>query len=146
MIKNILKLFQSETPSALNAYDSKIALAALMVRLAKTDGEYAAIEMTMIDRVLLKRFDLSKDAAQDLRKSAEELESKAPDTVRFTRVIKESVKYEERAGVIEALWSIVLADGDHDDDEHGLMRLVANLLGVNDRDSAFARQRAQKQI
>ena len=74
-----------------------------MVRLAKTDGEYAAIEMTMIDHVLLKRFDLSKDAAQDLRKSAEELESKAPDTVRFTRVIKESVIYEERASVIEAL-------------------------------------------
>jgi uncharacterized tellurite resistance protein B-like protein len=146
MIKNILKLFQSEAPSVLNTDDQQIALAALMVRLAKTDGDYASIEMSMIDRVLLKRFDLSKDAAQELRKSAEELESKAPDTVRFTRVIKEAVIYEERAAVVEALWSIVLADGNHDDEEHGLMRLVANLLGVNDRDSAFARQRAQKQI
>jgi uncharacterized tellurite resistance protein B-like protein len=146
MIKNILKLFQSEASSTLGIDDSQIALAALMVRLAKTDGDYASIEMTMIDRVLLKRFDLNEDAAQELRKSAEELESKAPDTVRFTRVIKEAVVYEERAGVVEALWSIVLADGNHDDEEHGLMRLVANLLGVNDRDSAFARQRAQKQI
>ena len=74
----------------------------------------------------------------------EELEVNAPDNVRFTRVIKEAVPDEDRAGVVEALWSVVLSDGRRDDDENGFMRLVASLLGVNDRDSAFARQRALK--
>ncbi|MDH5798542.1 MAG: TerB family tellurite resistance protein, partial [Paracoccaceae bacterium] len=51
--------------------------------------------------------------------------------------------YEDRLGVIEALWSVVLADGRRDHEEDALLRLVSNLLGVNDRDSALARQRVQ---
>ena len=51
--------------------------------------------------------------------------------------------YEERTGVIEALWEVVLADGVRDQDENTLLRLAANLLGVNDRDSALARQRVE---
>jgi uncharacterized tellurite resistance protein B-like protein len=61
--------------------------------------------------------------------------------VQFTRLIKAAVPYEERIGVIETLWRIAAADGVNAD-EHGLMRLVANLLGVSDRDSGLARQRA----
>ena len=45
--------------------------------------------------------------------------------------------------MIEALWAVVLADGTRDDAENALLRLVANLLGINDRDSALARQRIE---
>ncbi len=40
------------------------------------------------------------------------------------------------------LWQVVLADGTRDQEEDALMRLLASLLGVNDRDSAIARQQA----
>ena len=43
---------------------------------------------------------------------------------------------------MRALWQVVLADGARDAEEDALMRLLASLLGVNDRDSALARQRA----
>ena len=43
--------------------------------------------------------------------------------------------------VVEAMWRVALADGVRDDHEDALLRLVANLLGINDRDSALARQR-----
>lgn len=76
-----------------------------------------------------------------MRAQAEQLESEAPDTVRFTRAIKDAVPYEDRLSVIEALWSVALADGERDHEEDALLRLVANLLGVNDRDSALARQK-----
>jgi uncharacterized tellurite resistance protein B-like protein len=45
--------------------------------------------------------------------------------------------------VVEALWDVALADGIRDAQEEALIRLAANLLGVNDRDSALARQRVQ---
>lgn len=144
MIKDILQAFQAKAPKTLDKDDARIALAALMVRLARTDGDYQQIEISMIDRVLQTRFDLTTADAQALRQKAEEVELQAPDNVRFTRVIKDAVPYEDRAGVVEALWSVVLSDGHRDADEHGFMRLVASLLGVNDRDSAFARQRALK--
>jgi uncharacterized tellurite resistance protein B-like protein len=43
---------------------------------------------------------------------------------------------------VESLWRIAAVDGSISTDERGLMRLVANLLGVADQDSALARQRA----
>ena len=64
--------------------------------------------------------------------------------MQFTRLIKEAVPYEERTGVVETLWRIAAADGINAD-EHGLMRLVASLLGVSDVDSGLARHRALRE-
>jgi uncharacterized tellurite resistance protein B-like protein len=46
--------------------------------------------------------------------------------------------------VVRDLWAVVLADGTRDAEENSMMRLLANLLGVNDRDSALARQSVDK--
>ena len=73
---------------------------------------------------------------------AEAMEAEAPDTVRFTRAIKDAVPYEDRRSVVQSLWTVVLADGERAQEEDALLRLVANLLGVSDVDSAMARQRA----
>ena len=78
-----------------------------------------------------------------MRAEAEVAEAKAQDTVQFTRLIKEAVPYEERTGVVESLWRVAAAGG-IDADERGLMRLVADLLGVSDQDSGLARQRAMR--
>jgi hypothetical protein len=80
-----------------------------------------------IERILGARYGLSPFEATRLRRDAEVLESEAPDTVRFTRAIKDAVPYEDRMGVIEALWDVVLADGVRDDEEDALLRLVAPL-------------------
>ena len=118
------------------------AMAALMVRIAKSDDDYAIAECERIDAILSVLYSLSAAEASALRLQAETLEADAPDTVRFTRAIKEEVPYEERFDVVRALWQVVLADGERDHEEDALMRLLASLLGVNDRDSAIARQRA----
>ena len=118
------------------------AMAALMVRIAKSDDDYAVAECERINAVLSVLYSLSTSEASALRLQAETLEADAPDTVRFTRAIKEEVPYEERFDVVRALWQVVLADGERDHEEDALMRLLASLLGVNDRDSAIARQRA----
>ena len=119
-------------------------MAALLVRIARADGAYERDEISRIDKLLTKRYGLGPFEVSKLRADAELLESEAPDTVRFTRAIKDAVPYEERAGVVEDLWQIVLADGERDHEEDALMRLVAPMLGVNDRDSAHARQRAER--
>ncbi len=47
--------------------------------------------------------------------------------------------------VMVALWSVALADGLREAQEDRLMRLVANLLGLTDVDSALARQKAERE-
>jgi uncharacterized tellurite resistance protein B-like protein len=133
-------LFSSKSPSIERDISASEAMAALMVRIAKSDDDYSATEIARIDAVLGLLYQLSADQAAKLRQTAEALEAEAPDTVRFTRAIKEEVPYEERFDVVRALWQVVLADGARDAEEDALMRLLASLLGVNDRDSALARK------
>jgi uncharacterized tellurite resistance protein B-like protein len=92
------------------------------------------------------RYGLSPFEATKLRGEAEVLEAEAPDTVRFTRAIKDAVPHEDRESVLEAMWDIVLTDGVRDHEEDAMLRLLANLLGINDRDSALARQRVESRI
>lgn len=144
MFNDLLRrLAGPDSPDPLSPTSSRLALAALMVRVARADGRYAPAERDRIDRVLAGRYRLDVAAAADLRTEAEALEAQAPDTVRFTRTIKDAVPYGDREGVVEALWRVAIEDGIHAD-EHGLLRLVTNLLGVSDVDSGLARQRAQE--
>ena len=143
MFADFLARLTRPDPEPLSDPDARLALGALLVRIARSDGDYAQDEVARIDRLLANRYGLSPFEATALRRDAEVLESEAPDTVRFTRAVKDAVPYEERAGVIESLWDVVLADGVRDHEEDALLRLVANLLGVNDRDSALARQRVE---
>ncbi|KZY34936.1 hypothetical protein A3731_18300 [Roseovarius sp. HI0049] len=137
------KLIQPE-PEQLDDADARLALTALLVRIARSDGFYDAAEVAHIERIAARRYGLDASGAQQLRADAEQLESEAPDTVRFTRAIKDSVPYEQRTAVIEALWEVALADGERDADEDALIRMAANFLGISDRDSALARQKVAK--
>lgn len=143
MFADLLKRLTAPAPGPLPFEDARLALAALLVRIARSDGDYAAIETERIDQILSHRYAMSAAETAALRAEAEELEAEAPDTVRFTRAIKEAVPHDDRLHVVEALWQIVLADGARDAEEDALVRLVAPMLGINDRDSNLARRRVE---
>ena len=144
MFADFLKRLVEPGPAPLPDADARLALTALLVRVVRSDESYDEAERARIDRIVATRYGLSPFEATKLRGEAENLEAEAPDTVRFTRAIKDAVDYEHRIGVIEALWQVVLADGVREAEEDALLRLVSNLLGINDRDSALARQRVEK--
>lgn len=144
MIQSLLQRLLTPSPDRLPEPDAHLALAALLVRVARSDGDYASAEVARIDRVLMERHRLSPFEAAGLRTEAEALEAAAPDTVRFTRALKAATAHEDRAELMTALWSVALADGLRGADEDTLLRMVANLLGLTDVESALARQKAQK--
>ena len=141
---DLLRRLLAPAPARLTEPDAQLALAALLVRIARTDGLYAAEEVERIDRVLAARHGLDPFAAAKLRTQAEDVEAEAPDTVRFTRALKDAVPVEERSELMTALWSVALADGLREAHEDQLLRLVSNLLGLTDVESALARQKAER--
>lgn len=144
MFERLLSGLLAPSPARLPEPDARLALAALMVRVARSDGTYADAERLHIDRVLTALHHLSPFQAAGLRTQAEQLEVEAPDTVRFTRALKVVTEPEDRAALLQALWAVALSDGERDAEEDRLLRLVANLLGLTDVESALARQRAAK--
>ena len=143
MFQELLKRLLAPIDAPLDDQDARLALTALLVRVARSDNNYSEIEKDRIDRILRNRYGQDLGGAILLREQAEAMEAEAPDTVRFTRAIKDAVPYDHRISVIEALWQVALADGHRDDGEDRLLRLSASLLGVSDMDSALARQRAE---
>ncbi|MEM7599370.1 MAG: TerB family tellurite resistance protein [Pseudomonadota bacterium] len=144
MFSDFLSRLTKPDPEPLNDGDARLALTALLVRIAKSDGAYEASEKARIEAIGAARYDLSPADAADLLKDAEALEAEAPDTVRFTRAIKDAVAYEDRIAVVEALWQVALVDGERDAKEDAVIRMAASFLGVSDMDSAQARQRVTK--
>jgi len=122
----------------------RVALAALMVRVARTDGSYSGEEKARIDALVAAHYGIGFEEAAGVRARAEAAEQAAQDTVQFTRTIKAAVPYEDRTAIVEALWRVA-ASGGINADERGLMRLVADLLGVSDVDSGLACQRAMRE-
>ncbi len=141
MFADLLNRLLRPQDDPLDDSDARLALAALLVRVARSDGHYADTEVQRITRIIAARYNLSQSEAEALRGEAETLEGEAPDTVRFTRAIKDAVPYDERLAVIESLWQVAMADGARDASEDALLRLVSNFLGISDRDSALARQK-----
>jgi uncharacterized tellurite resistance protein B-like protein len=139
-------LFGSAEKPAEAPQDERLALAVLMVRLARTDYEYVLEERAEIVAILQRRYGLDDVAVEKLVDRAEEAEAQPHDNVYFTKQIKEMVAFDKRADVMEDLWSLALADGQRDNEENGFLRLICSLLGLSDPESAFARQRAQAKI
>ena len=97
-------------------------------------------EKTQINKILEKKFNVSSEKAKEIRIAGEKIETAIIDTVQITREIKRVIPFEYRKELAEDLWSIILADTKRTDDENSFMRTCIKLIGVNDVDSAKARQ------
>ncbi|MDB4081196.1 TerB family tellurite resistance protein, partial [Amylibacter sp.] len=100
MLKDILNAFKAPETSTLRTEDARIAMAALLVRIARSDEDYDDDEKLLINKMLQSRYNLVKDETESIRKQAEDLEAQAPDTVRFTRLIKSSIPFEDRKSIV----------------------------------------------
>ena len=83
-----------------------------MVRLARTDGSYTDAERRAHRPGAGGALRLGPaEAARRAASRPRPPRRRRPDTVQFTRLIKDGVPYEERTGVVEALWRVAAAEG-----------------------------------
>ena len=75
MLADILAAFRAPAPDRLTNDDARLALTALLVRVARADNDYAEAERRMILQLLMERYALSEDDAIALRTEAEDLDS-----------------------------------------------------------------------
>ncbi len=137
------RLFGSgRAPAPIRDLDPYEAAAALLVEAALADGVYANLESDMIAEILVTSFAMDADRADAVLKRGEQLAEEATDTHALTRHVK-TLSQTERAGVIEGLYKVSLADGDACKYEESFIRHVASLLHIDDVTRAHARKRAE---
>ena len=126
--------------------DPAFALAVLLIEVARADDKVEAREQGLIERALVRRFGLQPDEVTRLVKAAEESARWATDLFHFTRVVVEDFTEAERISVIEMLWEVAYSDDLLTGDEDALIRRVAGLIYVSDRDRGEARQRVMQRL
>ncbi len=145
MIDRISALFRAPAARAPEAghdsADMQLAAAALLVEAAMMDHHFDDAERATITALIGRRFDLTEAECARLIGDAEAAAADSHQLYRFTRVIKDRFTPEERVELVEMLWEVAYADGELHDFEDNLLRRVAGLIYVSDRDRGLARKR-----
>ncbi|MGH6904257.1 MAG: TerB family tellurite resistance protein, partial [Geminicoccaceae bacterium] len=126
--------------------ERQLAAAALMVEAATMDSAFDAAERARIGELIRERFALGADEAADLIAEAERAVAASVQWHGFTSAIKDGYDHAERVELIEMLWEVAYADGRLHDYEASLLRRIAGLLYVSDRDSGEARKRVRARL
>lgn len=130
-----------------HTYDElHLAAAALLVHAATADADFDASERARIEWLCEHRFNLDPAEVQALIADAERKVDSSVQLLGFTRAIKDGFDYDARVQLMEMLWDVVYADERVEAHEAQLMRRIAGLIYVDDRDSGIARARVRARI
>jgi uncharacterized tellurite resistance protein B-like protein len=119
-----------------------LAAAVLLIETARMDDAIGDDERDVIVDLVRARFELSHDEVSSVVELADQVAEDAVELSRFIRRIRDGFDHDERVEMVEMLWRVVYADGVVHDHEANLLRRVAGLLYVSDRESGEARKRA----
>ena len=119
---------------------------ALLVEAAGADGKIADEESQLIFEIISAQFELSDDEMVTVLSDAVNDYTDRIEIHGLMRRLREKADYEERIGVLELVWMVVLSDDRLDHIEAQLMRRLAGLLYISDVDSGLASQTARTRL
>jgi uncharacterized tellurite resistance protein B-like protein len=126
--------------------DLPLAVAALLVELARMDDKVNAGERRTIEQLLARMFSLDPNGAQSLVERAAKEMQRSAQYFPFTQQICRHASADMRVQIIEMMWTVAYSDGALDPDEDALIRQVAGLIQVSDWERGAARKRALEKL
>lgn len=146
MIKRLLQVFRPSVAQGAMSPVARIPLAAavLLLEVAHADGDYHIDEEALIGSLLKTHFSVADDLLIELLELAEETRNNSSDLHQFTRDINKAFTQPEKEQIIEAIWTLVYADGRLDHFEEALMRQLGALIGLSHRQLIDAKLRVSK--
>ena len=117
-------------------------LCGLMIEAAYTDGHIDRSELNKIKLSLINVFSEDPMEVNLVLEEAVKNKNNSKSLHHYTSFINKNFDEEKKLLLIEALWEIVLSDGEIHDFESNLIRRLSGLLYVSDIDSGNARKRA----
>lgn len=136
MLEQLKRIFGAEpAPGLLQVREPlDLAIAALLIELARADFSESAAEFAAIRQLLGRRFGMDQRAVDDLLARAVQRADRAVSLHEFTHRLNAELPEADKFAIVEMLWQVSHADGRIDKHEEHLIRRVAGLLHVSDRD------------
>ncbi|MEX0738137.1 MAG: TerB family tellurite resistance protein [Pseudohongiella sp.] len=112
----------------------RLASAALMFELLKTDRHIDKRETDMLRQVLETTFNLDRQQLDAIIELAQQEAEQAVSLYEFTSLVNTEYNYEDKVLLVENLWRLALADDHLDKYEEQMIRKTADLLYVSHSD------------
>ena len=121
-----------ETQTTTETYDAKYLVAALLVFVAKGDGQISSEESAEMLALVGKKFELaSADSLELLRRAIRDL-AENPDLNSLLAELSELLNEQEKEDVAVMMLRVVAVDGRRDVDEIENVRTAAGIVGISD--------------
>jgi uncharacterized tellurite resistance protein B-like protein len=109
-----------------------IAVAALLVHVARIDGVIAPSERSRVLTLLAARFGLQDEAALRLVERGDRLDRETDDIAALIEMLGHGVPADERRQLVAMAYAVAGADGRIEEFEDDLVWRMAGLLGFDD--------------
>lgn len=131
-----------EVSAGADAEELRIAACALLLEVAHADDEFNVEERAHLRTLVQRHFGLPKRAADELVALAEDERRASVDVWAFTSLVRENYSLGQKLVLAEAMWGLVVADGDLAEREDMLMRKISRLLDLKPGYLSEAKKRA----
>ena len=124
-----------------NNFPTKVC--ALLIHAAKIDENYTEKEEEIIKKTL-NELGVKNESILETIEKAKIIEENSNQILDFTREVK-SLAEQDKAKIIEALWSIIYSNKDADIYETNLMRRLAGLLYIDNKTMGDIKEKVKKE-
>ena len=136
----------SSSKTTTNKY--QVATAALLIEIAKADGDFSDDERNRIIELMKNDFDLDDEYVNELLELSEQKVKDSISVYEFSSVINKSFTQQEKLDLIKNLWRIIYEDGKLDSHEDRLIKIIGSTLNLEHRDvigaKLFVKQELRK--
>lgn len=136
--EQIAQLQKTETSKSPNK-KYQVATAALLVEIAKADGDFSDEERKRIINLMKNDFDLDDECVNELLELSEQKVKESVSIYEFSSVINESFTQNEKLELLKNLWRIIYEDGKLDSHEDRLIKIIGSTMNIEHKDIIAAK-------
>jgi len=141
---NTIEIETSSPKTALKKY--QVATAALLVEVAKADGDFSNDERKRIIDLMKSDFDFDDECVNELLELSEQKVKDSISVYEFTSVINETFSQDEKLELLKNLWRIIYEDGKLDSHEDRLIKIIGSTMNVEHKDIIGAKLFVKQEI
>ena len=137
-VESVLKDSTASSPKAISK-KYQVATAALLVEIAKADGDFSDDERKRIIDLMKNDFDLDDECVNELLELSEQKVKDSVSIYEFSSVINENFTQQEKIDLIKNLWRIIYEDGKLDSHEDRLIKIIGSTMNVEHKEIISAK-------
>ena len=124
----------------------QVATAALLVEIAKADGNFSDEERNRIIDLMRTDFNLDDECVNELLELSEQKVKDSISVYEFSSIINESFTQHEKLGLIKNLWRIIYEDGKLDSHEDRMIKIIGSTMNLDHKDIIAAKLFVKREL